>query len=263
MPDKKTEILLAQLLSDLGFSVSRIRRSDEERRPDFIASKGQETYVIEEKSKEILRLFDEAKTHADKCGVGSASEGIEPSNTLSGIVRKTEGQLAHRGPQDAFRILWFSCLDNYAEHVFELMRRTLYGLANVSVWSDTTPVLLKPSVPCYYYYRNTFFRCAWLDGTVLWSGKLWGLCVNEFSEQADALRKSSLYRLFLERGGLVDPQELEKERRAFVIRSDMDRTDEKAKWRYLLQKYGCRTSVLSGSAFAGMMHVTHTDEKKK
>lgn len=263
MQDKKNEMQLGEFLRDLGFSVYRIPRSDEERRPDFIASKDHESYVIEERSKELLRLFDRAERQAKKCGIGSASEYLKPSNTLSGIVKKKKGQLAHTESADAFRILWFSCMHSGAEHIFELMRRTLYGLAYVSVWSANAPDLLKASVPCYYYYRSTFFGCPWLDATVLWSGRLWALCVNEFSEHVEALRKSSLYNLFVEGGGLVDPQKLEKAGCAFLIQGSLDRTDEHAKWDYLLKEYGFRTSVLTESAFAGMISVPHTNEQEK
>ncbi len=252
MLDKKTEILLDEFLRNLGFNVLRIPRSDEERRPDFIASKDRETYVIEERSKEILRLFDEAERQAKKCGIGSASDHLMPSNTLSGIVKGKKGQLAHTESADAFQILWFSCMRSGAEHIFELMRRTLYGLAYVSVWSATAPDLLKPSLPCYYYSRNTFFSCPWLDATVLWSEKQWALCVNDFSDHVEALRKSSLYRLFVEGGGLVDAPKLEKAGHAFLIRGSVDRTDEQAKWGYLLKEYGVRTSVL-----------LHTNEQEK
>ena len=255
MPDKKTEVLVAEFLRNLGFTVSRISRSDEEPRPDFIVSKDHEVYIIEERSKEIPHLFDVAEKQAKKCGIGSASERLMPSNTLSGIVQKKKVQLAHKESADAFRILWFSCMHSGAEHIFELMKHTLYGLASVSAWSDTAPDLLKVSVPCYYYYRSTFFRCPWLDATVLWSGKLWAFCVNEFGEHVEALRKCGLYRLFIKTGGLQDPQVLEKEGRAFVIRGDVDRTDEHAKWDYLLKEYGFRTSVVLESAFAGMISV--------
>jgi len=263
MPDKKTEVLVAEFLSKLGFSVSRISRSDEERRPDFIASKDHEVYIIEERSKEIVRLFDEAERQAKKCGIGSASERLMPSNTLSGIVQKKKGQLVYTESADAFRILWFSCMHSGSEHIFELMKCTLYGLAYVSVWSATAPDLLKTSFPCCYYYPNTFFNCPWLDATVLWSDKMWALCVNEFSEHLEALRKCSLYRLFIKTVGLQDPQVLEQEMRAFVIRGDVDRMDERAKWDYLLKEYGVRTSVLTQSAFAGMISLPHTSEHKK
>ena len=263
MSDKKTEILLAEFLRNLGFSVLRIPRSDKERRPDFIVSKDHETYVIEERSKEVLSFFKEVEKQTKKYGIGSASEHLKPSNTLSSIVQKKKGQLVYTESAHAFRILWFTCMQSGAEHIFELMRRTLYGLAHLSVWSATAHDLLKTSVPCYYYYRNTFFSCPWLDATVLWSDKLWALCVNEFSEHVEALRKCSLYRLFIKTGGLQDPQALEKEGRAFVIRGDVDRTDEHAKWDYLLKEYGFRTSVVLESAFAGMISVPHTNEQEK
>lgn len=265
MEDKTSEQLLREFLNDLGFSVERIPRSNDERRPDFIAVKDDEVYVIEEKSKEVLALFDRIQRQADKRGIGSGSEHMKPSNTLSGIVRKSEGQLAYEGREGAFRILWFSCFHSHAEHVFELMRRTLYGLENVSVWSDGARDLPKASFPCYYYYRNEFHSCPWLDATVLWSGRLWALCVNEFSEHIEALRKSSLYRLFAKTGGLQDPQVLENAERAFVIRGDLDRTNEPVKWEYLRKEYGCQTSVLTSSAFAGVIRMPHTceDEESK
>ena len=263
MQDKKSEQLLGEFLKDQGFKVERIPRSNDERRPDFIAAKDDEVYVIEEKSKEVLALFDKVERQADKCGIGSASEHIKQSNALSGIVRRSAGQLAYAETEGAFRILWFSCFHSHAEHIFELMRRTLYGLENVSVWSDSAPDLLRASFPCYYYYRNEFYNCPWLDATVLWSGKFWALCVNEFSEHVEALRKSSLYRLFGKTGGLQDPQVLEKAKHAFVMRGDLDRTNERAKWDYLRKKYGYRTSATTSSAFVGMIRMPHTCEDEK
>jgi len=141
------------------------------------------------------------------------------------------------------------------------MRRTLYGLAKLSVWPDIGPDIRKVA-PCYYYYRNTFYACPWLDATVLWSDKRWALCVNEFSEHVAALRESSLYRLFAESGGLQDPQVLEDEEGVFVIRGDVDRTNERAKSAYLRKKYGCRTSVMIDSAFAGIISVADSNEGK-
>ncbi|MGH8508083.1 MAG: hypothetical protein ACREVH_05120, partial [Gammaproteobacteria bacterium] len=47
----------------------------------------------------------------------------------------------------------------------------------------------------------------------------------------------------------VDPLDLEKAGKAYCVRGDIPRKDDKAVWHYLFDKYGARTSVMLSSEF--------------
>lgn len=194
--------------------------------------------LIEEKSK----LDDPAtrQTRNEELSAGQVYGATLPlahNNRISGIVRKAVGQLSSTGRdlEHDLRILWFTGLefDGEAKHL-QLMA-TLYG--STRVFELDRPVMKE----CYFFRNGDFFRYReHLDGAV--AAYLNGntvnmkLCLNPYSPNWMTLRDSPYARQF--KLGLIDPIAEEGAGNAYIVDTDIPRSDQPAVLRYLERKYG-------------------------
>jgi len=184
---------------------------------------------------------------------------IEYRNRLDGIVRKAESQLRSTpAPPEAFRILWVSCQAGDAEFIRAEFEQTLYGLKDLAVFDKT--LASCDMLPCFYYDRAAFFRYREIDAAVI-SGPQGGqLFLNEFGQSPDRFRESRLYTLLAGKRAVMDPQLRERGGVALAIRGDIDRSDDKAKWEYLLETYGYSTAPARSCHFVAVTSVPLRDE---
>jgi hypothetical protein len=204
---------------------------------DYLVKLGRSRFLIEEKTK-----FDDAEEEANRARQMEAKgrlivvKPIVRRNRLSAIVRKAASQLESSGRRFAhhFRLVWFNSTGPYAKAHALQFRAGLYGKVGV------TGLRLPAVVPCYFFGHSDFFNHAdRVDGAIVvhpvQDGLEPWLCLNPLSHRYDSLRRTKLVRLFGR--NIDDPLRAERERRAFILDCDIDRSDEAALLAYVERKY--------------------------
>lgn len=235
MSDEPLKSAIALQLGRMGFDVTPVTPPPRGRSPDFVAIKAGEQFVFElkEKTDDPDALAEEMR-RLDAGELVPFAESIGPSARVSEKTRDGVKQLrAHNLEGEGFRLLWLHAGGREPEVQFEQFRSTLYGMTQI----------VDPESPhttrCYYFGHSEFFR--WrelLAGAVITTPTQLQLCINTLFPLALRFRKSVLVETF--KNGLLDPEHLEREGRAFVADCDTDRNDEAAVLGYLQSKYSRR-----------------------
>jgi hypothetical protein len=223
------EPVTKRFFEGLGYHVEKIIESDEQS-PDFYLSDGKSSYVLElktkfpsaeevEKRKQILYSGEVHNVHEDVLG----------KNTLSGIIRKAGTQLKQYGDENVFRIVWLLATGHLAEPRMLQFEATLYGLAPI--------VSSLGSGDSYFFHNSDFYRFhEIIDGAIVSTESQRKLLLNPLSPRYAELKISSLPKHFGK--FVVDPLDLERQGRAFIVDSGVDRSDKEAVLNYLRKKYG-------------------------
>lgn len=234
MDDKKLKGEVAALLRSFGFAVTEIPKRHGVLTPDFHAAKNGEDFIVEMKS----RWDDEAQLEAEgevleSGGVASRSGTINRTNAVSGIVAYAVKQIeSFLGPAGAFKIVWLHASGFDPELQFMQFRGSLYGLRDILDMGEGKGNFTE----CYYFDFSDFFRHKpSLDAAILTTDSELQLCINDLSPRAEQLRRSVLVEAF--RGGVVDPTDLERQKRAYVADCNYDRRDKNKVISYLQEKY--------------------------
>jgi len=218
---------------DSGFSVEDIEETDVER-ADFLIANDSETTILELKIKgEDEEELADRREVLDSGSVYSRSESSLRRNRMSGLVKKGVSQLVETPGNADFRILWLHGAGRYGEHHETRWAATLYGRRLLIHTEDE-----HDDRYCYYFDNSEFFRHREVltAAVVSFEGRC-QLCINDLHPNADAFRESSFRKLFDE--GYVDPVEFEQKGDAYVVDGTVDRRDEMAVTRFIIDKYKC------------------------
>lgn len=234
MTDKAMKARVTALLEGFGFEAKEIP-TGEKKTPDLLVRSASDSYLIE--LKELLgdeKDLLEVQEVLARGEIAELAEPWAPKNTISGVAKKAQRQVAASEEKAAFHILWLDCSGHDPESQQKQAFATLYGTTNVYDIQDSSFFR-----ECYYFHDSVFFR--WreqLDGAVVMVENGGALYLNTHSPQIRALRESALVKAFGD--GVVDPEELEKAGASLIADCAIDRKDSDAVKQYLATKYNRR-----------------------
>lgn len=228
------------LLEIFGVIVEDIPTSDKEEKKeaDFIASFGDVKVLIEEKTKNDDQSYLDTRTQELEQGrIHFRSIPLVRDNRLSGLVGDAAKQLRSSSNRvHDFRLMWFTSTGVSAEAKYKQFMASLYGQTSIMEMNG-------PLRRCYFFENSDFHRRASvIDGAVAAfvsdDSITVKLCLNPLSAKYEALRRSPVVATF---GNEVeDPRQSEANGTAFILDSDLDRTDEDPLLLYLQAKYGTK-----------------------
>jgi len=240
------------ILNSCSFYAERIPESTQEgKRADIAAWKGEDHYIIEVKTK------DDHPDLMDEIEKGNDLEIIEykkelfRSNTLSGIIHDAVDQLIETPDNNySFKIIWFRAVESLIVDILSFLKSTIYGIRYLLIRDSMNKFY---HVECYYFDFNDFFKYTMLDGIILDDGVKLELCTNSFSSRLPEFQNSTLYQLFAERNKLIDPLQLEKEGRIFVADTQISRKNENDIKNFIESKYNVHVQILQMNVLGGVV----------
>jgi hypothetical protein len=262
MKENDEEKHVRQTLEYHGFDVERVGEDVVDRRADYEFRKNGDHYILEVTAKKETQFVLDLIREAGRCGVATGDRKIDYWNRADALVKDKVRQLVSTpGRADSFRVLWLCALHHDGVSVTDLVRRTVYGIRYLGIFRQGNPLGFRD---CFYYNYNSFFSVPELDGLVLENTKGYLLCINEFSPRVERFRLCALARVFREKcpESIYDPVALDKEGRALRIEGNVNRHDDKAKWKYLLDKYGLQTCPSFESEFVGFAIVNGSTDSQ-
>lgn len=215
-----------------GYRVEKIPQEEDES-PDFLIFDSVWSYLLELKTKfpSEAQIEERRKTLETK-NVYIIHEPTIRKNTFSGIIKKAKDQLKKpKAPQDVLRLVWLLvATSDWADAQMHQFEATLYGSTRVV---DTTN---GRSGDCFFFHNSDFFLFRdVLDAAIVSTESKLKLLLNPLSPRYERMKKSSLSKHL--RNAVVDPIQLEKECRAFLVEGDVDRSDKEAVLQHLREKY--------------------------
>ena len=220
-------------LSLMGFDVKKIKRSEEDERPDFIVNDGFVSYLIELKSK--FPEFKKLQDRNDRLNRGEIVEEetkVRYENTLSGIIKKAASQLnSYTEEQVDYKLVWLHATGYLPDLQYKQFEITLYGKA------DIANLVTHQVKSCFYYNVSDFFyRRTEIDGAIISTSKGGKFCLNNFSKKYSTLKKSILCAKFGR--AVCDPVEEELQEKAYNISDcNENRKYEPRVLKFLQEKY--------------------------
>jgi hypothetical protein len=223
------EPVVKRFFENLGYHVEKITESEEES-PDFFISDDSSSYVLELKTKfPSKEELEERRQMLDSGEIHNIQETIINKNRLSGVIRKAGDQLSRFDNENIFRIVWLLATGHLAEPRMLQFEATLYG--------TTAVVSSNGAGDSYFFYNSDFYRYREaIDGAIVSTEKQAKLLLNPLSPRYVRLKASSLPKHM--GTAIVDPVDMEKQGKVFIVDSDVDRTDKDAILNYLRSKYG-------------------------
>jgi hypothetical protein len=225
------EVGVKHFFSSLGYHIEKIPESSEES-PDFFVYDDTASYVIELKTKlPSPEQIAKRKAVLEAGEIHSTQESITYKNRLHGIIKKATSQLGKHKDKASFRLIWLLSTGHLAEPLAFQFISTLYGLTNV------IDITHGRAGDCYFFYNSDFYRYKdKIDSAIISTEDTNPtLLLNPLSVRYKSLKNSSLIKHFAD--AVVDPFELDSQGRAFLVESDVDRSDNKAILNYLSTKY--------------------------
>jgi len=209
------------VLGSMGINAEKIPESDSDS-PDFIASYGKTKLLVELKTKtddlEKLKTREEILARGD---IYNDSTEITHQKTIAKRIRKASKQLDATDLDVDFRIVWLLALGEKQDTKLKQFEMTLYGSVNLFDLSDGTNQMKS----CFYFGESSFYRYRdILDGAMVSTLDKGRFCINNHSPNYAALKNSDVIGAFGE--GILDPVELEKEGRAYIADSEVDRSNK-------------------------------------
>lgn len=244
---KLDEEFVCNELSLMGFDVKKIKRSEEDKRPDFIAKDDFSSYLIELKSK--FPEFEKLQYRNERLNRGEIVEEeteMRYENTLSGIIEKAASQLnSYTDEQVDYKLVWLHAQGYLQDLQYKQFEVTLYGKA------DIANLVTHQVKPCYYYKASEFiYRRTEIDGAIISTNKGRKFCLNTFSPKYSALKKSMLCAKF--GSAVCDPVEEEIQGKAYNISDcDENRRYESRVLKFLQEKYKQRYLTRTSSYHYG------------
>lgn len=226
------EEFVTQVLELWGLSVTKIPEQ-QEKTPDFLATAGDSSYLIELKTKspnpDVLERRDAA------LGAGELFEehiSMVPRNRFSGVIRSATDQLDAYEADDAIQLIWLHSEGHSANAQMDQFEITLYGSTTLVDWAEK-----GTAGDCYFFTNSDFFRYRdILDGAILSTPEKAKICLNPLSDNYERFKESFLCVTLNE--GICDPYAREAEGVAYVVDGDVDRNDKNSVLAFLREKYG-------------------------
>jgi hypothetical protein len=261
MSKEESKIFAKLFFESTGYTVETIPVSGKER-ADLKATLLNETIIIEAKGKASNQGYYDLLEKVRANGFGSITREEIAWNALSSIAEKANSQLdATPASENSARILFISCLHNDWEFVLETFEHRLYGDVQLAIVHEINGLPINVETrPCFYYNGSDFYRYRSIDAAVLAGPNGVKILVNEFGIRVKHFRLTKLYSDANQKGVLCDPQLLRESDKILAILDPL-RNDPNAKWQYLLDNYGFRTSVMRSYYYKALTTVQiHTDK---
>jgi hypothetical protein len=229
------EQAIGEQLKQWGFSIEKIPEStvSGEKRPDYKVWLENETYLVEVKSREDD--LDESEKRNDVLSKGEIYSEHIPlvrKNTISGIVRDAYEQLKDYGDPEWLNLVWLCAVGNAQEAKFDQFKAALYGTTQVFDLDGDGYHRV-----CYFFRNSEFFRYRnVLDAAFVSTLNEVTLCLNPHSPRFEQIRSSELVAKL--GSAVIDPVDRESQGDAYIVDSDVNRSDEEAVLSYLRKKYG-------------------------
>ena len=221
-----------EFLSRIGLEISKIDEG-KEKSPDFLVKCENHTYLIELKEKFTDPNY--LKSREKTLLRGDIFEEILPAGRkkrISDVIRSSCKQLSAKGIEADFRIVWLYAKGHHPDFQMYDFESTLYGYEVIVDWGKKDGF----SGFCYHYGHSDFFNHkSILDGAIISTSDELKFCLNICSAKYEQLKNSELRKLLNE--GVLDPIELEKKGDALIVDSTVDRKNEAAVMKYIIQKY--------------------------
>ena len=229
-----SEDFIASTIQAWGFDCSRIEEAAD-KRADFLVSDGTQSYFIELKTKfesperSTLRSghFNSEKVFADALG-------LAPTAAYRSILAKATKQLASMTAHDTttLRIPWLHCVGLQASVDAERFKNLLFGSVYIADWGDG-----GDAKTCYFFRHSIFYKYHHIIDAAIVSTEhdLW-LCINPLSQRYKRVDKCRLARVLAE--DKINPFELELDDLAWIVDANVDRRDERAVLKSVMNKYG-------------------------
>ncbi len=216
--------------SNRGYEIHKIPVSNEES-PDFFIADDSSAYILELKTK--LPSDEDISERAQVLSIGeihNVDEKISFQKGLSKIISKAKNQLKnYKKGEDFLRLIWLLSTDYLAEPRLDQFEATLYGSAYL--------YSIERQGNCYFFYNSDFFKYREiLDAAIVSTTSKGKLLLNPLSPRYEKIKNSSLIKHFQE-GSVTDPILFEKAGQAFLVDSNVNRSEESAILQYLKGKY--------------------------
>ena len=231
----ENESLVEQLFrEDFGFQIEKIPEGGA-RSADFSAFDGENYYLIELKTKyRSADEMSERESQLDEKGLAEFSRSIERRSNITKNISDALRQIESSDPDtEILRIVFFLLRDFDANERWKNILANLYGIETVVDWSDD-----NAGKECYYFHDSDYYRYRdRLDAAkilIATSDKA-VLCLNDHSQNIDALRESPLVEKF--GAGVIDPTKDEALGEIWIVSGGIERSNEQAVIAYLREKY--------------------------
>lgn len=227
---------ISDFFAEYGLQAHKIRESDE-KSPDFYIEAHGAKILVELKTK-----FDDEELMKSREKAFAKDELFEYStiwdrkNSISSAISKAYKQLSHRKKKIGadFCYVFLLATGNYTSAQLRQFESTLYGSKEILSSKHGSPEPQKKT--CYYYTFSDFYRYKEvIDGAFILGKNFGRLCLNDQSVQYPSARESAFVKAFLP--GVLDPQQLEEDGKAYSITESIDRRDKELLNEYLKSKY--------------------------
>lgn len=243
-----------EILTAFGLSARPIPRSNEEKRADILAHDDGSRYVIEVKHKiDGASPFDQHERELDNGEVISWATPTTFDNTVDRILKGARNQVDDTPEAgQAFRLLWFQAdgIDHDAR--WQQAYSTFYGKVHLFSKNGTGDEVVE----CFYFDWTASHAMPSIDGLILSDERYVQLCLNEFSTQRDAFRRSSLCERFSDSSSVIDPLALEAAGSIIACRFDGSRKRESEVLQALEAQAGSRYGVIRFVQYAAAARIT-------
>jgi hypothetical protein len=229
-----SEELIASTIQEWGFDCHKIEEAID-KRADFLVSDETQSYFIELKTKfESPQRLALRSVHLKSKGVHADTLGLTATATYRTIIAKASKQLASMATQDntPLRIPWLHCVGLQASVDAERFKNLLFGSVCIADWADG-----GDAKPCYFFRPSIFHQYKYIIDAAIVSTEhdLW-LCLNPHSQRHKQVEECRLASVLAE--GKINPSELELDDLAWIVEANIDRNDEEAVLRSVMDKYG-------------------------
>lgn len=226
------EQFVADVLGRIGITAQKIAEA-RARTADLMASDGEHRYVIEVKTRTD---DDRLATQIASADIVYRRWPVGPTSTVAAILQQAMAQIDATS-EDELRLIWI-CVRSFRHGEYTLaeqIRQTLYGISRIAGSEDDA------APECYFFFESVFFRHKQLDGAVITFDDKLVLGINPYGGRSDILKQSKLGRAF--QSVILDPIELERDKRCLIADCDIDRSRSDLVLEYLGGKYNIRHPV--------------------
>jgi hypothetical protein len=176
MNSEAEEDLVAQLLRDLGLTITPVS-TEQKKTPDFIGtdlSGGR--YVIEVKTRHDSDEFRELLSAGEPA---EETPSLDRASNVASHLRKAATQIrTYREADSDFSLVCYVAAGFSPEMRRDQIMATLYGITRLNDAENTTF-----SRPCFFFDQSAFYETPEIDGVLLLvpSARRGGLCPNRYS----------------------------------------------------------------------------------
>lgn len=229
-----------EFFKKIGVVINKIPESSE-KSPDFIILDGDSRILVELKTKfDSESLVNQRKFKLDKNEMFEKTTVLKRTNTLSGIIKDASNQLSSQKKKlnADYCFIYLQATGLHSSEQFSQFEVSLYGSKHI-IPMGVSDLDIKN---CYYFTNSDFFNNRKiLDGAFIFGENAGRLCLNTLSPNYLKIISGTFVDKF--KPGVLDPGEQERNGLAYILDSDLPRSNEDLLIKYLQNKYNLSTIV--------------------